>query len=59
MAQVIVPLIRLGSRIAARFAEVGLTEPLPELHGQAIAPMEFDVDQSVAVLNPRAGMQAS
>lgn len=32
---------RLGSRIAARFADVGLTEPLPELHGQAIAPMEF------------------
>jgi antitoxin FitA len=32
---------RLGSRIAARFADVGLTEPLPELHGQAIAPMGF------------------
>ncbi len=30
---------RLGSRIAARFAGAGLTEPLPELHGQAIEPM--------------------
>jgi len=59
MAQVIVPLIRLGSRIAARFAEVGLTEPLPELYGQAIEPMEFGVDQSVAVLNPWAGTQAT
>jgi plasmid stability protein len=32
---------KLGSRIAARFADVGLTEPLPELHGQTIAPMGF------------------
>ena len=24
----------LGSRIAARFARVGLSEPLPELHGR-------------------------
>ena len=30
---------RLGSRIAARFAGAGLTEPLPELHGQTIEPM--------------------
>jgi plasmid stability protein len=29
----------LGARIAARFADVGLTEPLPELRGQTIAPM--------------------
>jgi len=29
----------LGSRIAARFAGAGLTEPLPELHGQTIEPM--------------------
>jgi plasmid stability protein len=29
----------LGTRIAARFAGVGLTEPLPELQGQAIEPM--------------------
>lgn len=30
---------RLGSRIAARFAGAGLTEPLPELQGQTIEPM--------------------
>ena len=30
---------KLGSRIAARFSDVGLTEPLPEMHGQSIAPM--------------------
>lgn len=30
---------KLGSRIAARFAGAGLTQPLPELHGQAIEPM--------------------
>lgn len=30
---------KLGSRIAARFADAGLTDPLPELHGQTIAPM--------------------
>jgi len=32
---------QLGSRIAARFADVGLVEPLPELLGQSIAPMSF------------------
>lgn len=32
---------RLGSRIAARFAGAGLTEALPELHGQTIAPMSL------------------
>lgn len=32
---------RLGSRIAARFANAGLTEPLPELHGQTVAPMDL------------------
>jgi len=32
---------QLGSRIAARFADVGLTDPLPELRGQPIAPMNF------------------
>ena len=32
----------LGSRIAARFAKVGLTEPLPELGGQAARPAAFD-----------------
>jgi plasmid stability protein len=33
---------KLGSRIAARFAGAGLTEPLPELHGQTIEPMSLD-----------------
>lgn len=32
---------RLGSRIAERFADIGLTEPFPELHNQTIAPMDF------------------
>ena len=32
---------KLGSRIVARFADVGLTEPLPELRGQTIEPMGF------------------
>jgi plasmid stability protein len=30
---------KLGSLIATRFAGAGLTEPLPELHGQTIEPM--------------------
>jgi antitoxin FitA len=29
----------LGSRMAARFADVGLDQPLPELRGQDIEPM--------------------
>lgn len=33
---------RLGSRIAARFAGLGLTEDLPELHGQAPRPADLD-----------------
>jgi len=32
---------KLGTRIAARFADVGLDEPLPELIGESIAPMTF------------------
>ena len=32
----------LGSRIAARFAEVGLEEVIPELRGQPARPAEFD-----------------
>jgi Plasmid stability protein len=36
------PKTRLGSRIAARFADVGLDNPLPELHGQSIDPVMFD-----------------
>jgi plasmid stability protein len=33
---------RLGSHIAARFAKVGLTKDLPELHGQVPRSAEFD-----------------
>ncbi len=33
---------QLGSKIAARFSAVGLERELPELHGQAIAPMGLD-----------------
>ncbi len=32
---------KLGSRIAARFAGVGLSEPLPELHSENISPMDL------------------
>ncbi len=32
----------LGSRIAKRFAGIGLEPPLPELHGQEIDPVAFD-----------------
>ena len=31
----------LGSRIAARFAGGGLSEPLPELRGQSARPADF------------------
>ena len=33
---------KLGSRIAARFANIGLTTELPELRGQAAQPALFD-----------------
>lgn len=33
--------VKLGSRIAKRFAGIGLVEPLPELHNQIIQPMNF------------------
>ena len=33
---------KLGSRIAAHFAKVGLTTDLPELHGQVPKSAEFD-----------------
>ncbi len=36
------PMIKLGSRIAARFAQVGLKADLPELHDQAVRPAAFD-----------------
>lgn len=32
---------KLGSRIAARFAGAGLDEPLPELRGENITPMDL------------------
>ncbi|WP_082168646.1 FitA-like ribbon-helix-helix domain-containing protein [Mycolicibacterium chlorophenolicum] len=32
---------RLGSRIAARFKGVGLTEDIPELRGQPVQPAQF------------------
>ena len=32
----------LGSRLAARFARVGLTEEIPELRGQAARPADFN-----------------
>lgn len=32
----------LGTRMAARFADVGLDEALPELHGQIAQPMPVD-----------------
>ncbi len=33
---------KLGSRIAARFAGIGLTEDLPELRGQTVRPVDFE-----------------
>jgi antitoxin FitA len=36
------PVSKLGSRIAARFAKTGLTEDLPELHGQVPRLPEFE-----------------
>jgi plasmid stability protein len=32
----------LGSRIAARFAGLGLTEEIPELRGEPARPADFD-----------------
>jgi len=34
--------IKLGSRIAARFTDIGLDMPLPELHGQSVDPVTFE-----------------
>ena len=33
--------VKLGSRIAARFADVGLTDELPRLRRQAAKPMDI------------------
>jgi antitoxin FitA len=35
------PKAPLGSRIARRFAGIGLTEPIPELRGEAARPAQF------------------
>jgi plasmid stability protein len=35
------PQPRLGSHIASLFSKVGLTEELPELHGQQPRPVDF------------------
>lgn len=35
------PAKRLGSRVAARFRKIGLTEDLPELHGEAARPADL------------------
>ncbi|MEA2691245.1 MAG: antitoxin FitA [Acidobacteriota bacterium] len=32
----------LGSRLAARFARVGLAEDIPEIRGQAVHPADFE-----------------
>lgn len=32
----------LGSRIAARFAKIGIQEPIEELRGRPIAPTSFE-----------------
>jgi len=36
------PPAKLGSRIAARFAKVGLEEDIIELRGQPVRPAELD-----------------
>ena len=35
------PVPRLGSRIAARFARIGLAKDLPELRGQSVRTADF------------------
>jgi plasmid stability protein len=35
------PRAGLGSRIAARFAKIGLDTPVPELRGQRVRPPDF------------------
>lgn len=40
-ADVAAPTSGLGSRIAARFAKIGLTTALPELRGQAVRAPDF------------------
>ena len=33
---------RLGSRIAARFVDIGLDEPIPELRGEPVRPAQVE-----------------
>jgi len=33
--------VKLGSAMAARFAHIGLSDELPELHGQIAAALDF------------------
>ena len=47
--------VKLGSRIAARFARLGLAEDLPELRGQSIEPMNFGAKTRTAT---KAGLSA-
>lgn len=41
LKQANLPAPRLGSRIAARFAKLGLTADLPELRGQSARPADL------------------
>ncbi|HVT05408.1 MAG TPA: Arc family DNA-binding protein [Thermoanaerobaculia bacterium] len=34
--------VALGSRLAARFARLGLTKDIPDLRGQPVQPAEFE-----------------
>jgi plasmid stability protein len=36
------PPTKLGSRIAARFAEIGLDDPIQELRGHVVEPARFE-----------------
>ena len=36
------PVARLGTRVAARFSNIGLTTDLPEIRGQLVRSMDFD-----------------
>ncbi len=35
------PPVKIGSRMAARFAGAGLSSDLPQLEGEAVLPMDF------------------
>ncbi len=42
VSQEVAPTVRAGSIMAARFAGVGLDEPIPEWRGDRAAPADFD-----------------